>query len=208
MCFNEVFYPKLNLFYHIFVLLSKTWFTLISLLKDYYKILELDKNSSAIEIKKAYRRLAMQYHPDVNDDIAAHAIFKDVNEAYRTLGNAAKKRHYDFYYANGSSVKLDDKYRQDKGRKYGTAYKNQYNASNSKSYSKPRPKEKKADFSKMENWMFGSLVFIGLFAIFLSVRDLYNNEIEDLNAFTGIIFGLLFTFLLIYSWTQIFRKKN
>ena len=56
--------------------------------------------------------------------------------------------------------------------------------------------------------MFGSLVFIGLFAIFLSVRDLYNNEIEDLNAFTGIIFGLLFTFLLIYSWTQIFRKKE
>jgi hypothetical protein len=56
--------------------------------------------------------------------------------------------------------------------------------------------------------MFGSLVIIGLFAIFLSIRDLYNNEIEDLNAFTGIIFGLLFTFLLLYSWTQIFRKKK
>ncbi len=76
------------------------------------------------------------------------------------------------------------------------------------SYTKPAQNEKKPDFSKMENWMFGSLVLIGLFAIILSIRDLYCNEIEDLNAFTGIVFALLFTFLLLYSWTQIFRKKE
>jgi curved DNA-binding protein CbpA len=176
-------------------------------LKDYYKILEINKHSTEIEIKRAYRKLAMKYHPDVNDDINATALFKDVNEAYRTLGNTIKKRHYDMYYANGTSVKLDEKYRQDKGRKYGTAYRTQNN-NNSRSYRDYKKKEERPDFSKMENWMFASLVIIGLFAIFLSIRDLYNNEIEDLNAFTGIIFGLLFTFLLLYSWTQIFRKKK
>jgi curved DNA-binding protein CbpA len=177
-------------------------------LKDYYKILEINRNSTAIEIKRAYRKLALMYHPDVNSDLQATAIFKDLNEAYRTLGNAAKKRHYDFYYASGKEVKLDDKYKQDNGRKYGTAYKNQHQTNQSRNQYKTQKKEERPDFSKMENWMFGSLVFIGILAIFLSVRDLYNNEIEDINAFTGIIFGLLFTFLLVYSWTQIYRKKN
>lgn len=177
-------------------------------MKDYYKILGIDRNSTEIEIKRAYRKMALKYHPDVNDDINATALFKDVNEAYRTLGNATKKRHYDFYFANGSEVKLNEKYRQDKGRKYGTAYRNQNNNNQNKANTYHRKKEERPDFSKMENWMFGSLVIIGLFAIVLSIRELYNNEIEDLNAFTGIIFGLLFTFLLLYSWTQIFRKKK
>lgn len=177
-------------------------------MKDYYKILEIGRDSSEIEIKKAYRKLALKYHPDVNNDSEATAIFKDVNEAYRTLGNMAKKRHYDFYFASGIDVKLNEKYRQDKGRKYGTAYRNQNQSNQNRANSYSRKKEEKPDFSKMENWMFASLVIIGLFAIYLSIRDLYNNEIEDLNAFTGIIFGLLFTFLLLYSWTQIFRKKK
>ena len=177
-------------------------------MKDYYKILEIERNSTAIEIKRAYRKLALRYHPDVNPENEATAVFKEVNEAYRTLGNAVKKRHYDFYYASGNEVKLDNKYAQDKGRKYGTAYRNQANEKHSKGRSKPYHKEEKTDFSVMENWMFFSLVLIGIFAIVLSIRDLYNNEIEDLNAFTGIIFGLLFTFLLIYSWTQIYRKKE
>jgi len=177
-------------------------------LKDYYKILDINRNSTEIEIKRAYRRLAMKYHPDVNNDLEATAIFKDINEAYRTLGNAAKKRHYDFYFASGSEVKLNAKYRQDRGRKYGTAYRSQNNNTQNRAKTNYNKKEASPDFSKLENWMFASLVIIGLFAIFLSIRDLYNNEIEDLNAFTGIVFGLLFTFLLLYSWTQIFRKKK
>jgi len=42
----------------------------------------------------------------------------------------------------------------------------------------------------------------------LSVRDLVKNEVKELNDLTGIIFALIFTFLLIYSWTQIYRKKD
>lgn len=176
-------------------------------MKDFYHILEINRNSTQVEIKRAYRKLALKYHPDINNASDATAMFRDVNEAYRTLGNASKKRHYDFYYAAGKEVKLDNKYTQDKGRKYGTAYRSSTPNAQGKAYTKKTKKEEKPDFTTMENWMFASLILVGLFAIFLSIRDLYNNEVEDFNAFSGIIFGLLFTFLLLYSWTQIYRRK-
>jgi curved DNA-binding protein len=56
--------------------------------RDYYGILGLDKNSTADDIKKAYRRLARKYHPDMNPgDKTAEAKFKEVTEAYEVLSN-------------------------------------------------------------------------------------------------------------------------
>ena len=64
--------------------------------KDYYKILGVDKNADEKEIKKAYRRLARQYHPDVNPgDKAAEARFKEINEANEVLSDPEKRRKYD-----------------------------------------------------------------------------------------------------------------
>lgn len=64
--------------------------------KDYYKTLGVAKNADEKEIKKAYRRLARQYHPDVNPgDKAAEARFKEINEAYEVLSDAEKRRKYD-----------------------------------------------------------------------------------------------------------------
>src|SRR5581483_4187336 len=64
--------------------------------KDYYKILGVAKSASAEDIKKAYRRLARKYHPDVNPgDKAAEARFKEVNEAYEVLSNPAQREKYD-----------------------------------------------------------------------------------------------------------------
>ena len=64
--------------------------------KDLYKILGIDKQASQAEIKAAYRKLAMKYHPDKNPgDVAAEDKFKDVNEAYETLGDAQKRAEYD-----------------------------------------------------------------------------------------------------------------
>lgn len=60
--------------------------------KDYYEILGVSKNSSEEEIKKAYRVLAMKYHPDRGGDSEK---FKEVNEAYQVLGNPEKKKRYD-----------------------------------------------------------------------------------------------------------------
>ncbi len=64
--------------------------------KDYYKILGVSKEADEKEIKKAYRKLARQYHPDVNpNDKSAEAKFKEINEAYEVLSDAEKRRKYD-----------------------------------------------------------------------------------------------------------------
>jgi curved DNA-binding protein len=64
--------------------------------KDYYKILGVNRNAKAEEIRKAYRKLAMQYHPDRNPgDKKAEESFKDCNEAYQVLSDDQKRARYD-----------------------------------------------------------------------------------------------------------------
>ncbi len=65
--------------------------------KDYYKILGVDKNASKEEIKKAYKRLAKKYHPDLNKDPGAAEKFKEINEAASVLGDDEKRARYDRY---------------------------------------------------------------------------------------------------------------
>ena len=66
--------------------------------RDYYEVLGVEKNASEAEIKKAYRKLAMKYHPDQNPgDKTAEEKFKEVNEAYEVLSDADKKARYDQY---------------------------------------------------------------------------------------------------------------
>jgi molecular chaperone DnaJ len=63
--------------------------------KDYYNILGVSKNASSDDIKKSYRRLARQYHPDVNKQPGAEEKFKEINEAYQVLGDDRKRANYD-----------------------------------------------------------------------------------------------------------------
>ena len=65
--------------------------------KSLYTTLELSPGASEAEIKKAYRRLARQYHPDVNKDPAAEEKFKEINAAYEVLSDKDKKAKYDQY---------------------------------------------------------------------------------------------------------------
>jgi molecular chaperone DnaJ len=63
--------------------------------RDYYEVLGVSRTAEAEELKRAYRRLARQYHPDVNKDPAAEDRFKEANEAYEVLSDPEKRRAYD-----------------------------------------------------------------------------------------------------------------
>ncbi len=72
--------------------------------KDYYQILGVPRNASDDEIKKAYRKLAMQYHPDRNRDREkwANEKFKEINEAFCVLGDPEKRKQYDLLGTTGN----------------------------------------------------------------------------------------------------------
>lgn len=63
--------------------------------RDYYEILSVSKQASATELKKAYRKKALEFHPDRNKSKEAEAKFKEINEAYEILSNPQKKQAYD-----------------------------------------------------------------------------------------------------------------
>ncbi|MEM4311450.1 MAG: molecular chaperone DnaJ [Nitrososphaerales archaeon] len=73
--------------------------------RDYYEILGVDKNASKEEIKRAYRKLALQYHPDRNKSPEAEEKFKEISEAYAVLSDDEKRRIYDMYGHEGLSGK-------------------------------------------------------------------------------------------------------
>lgn len=77
---------------------------------DYYKTLELSRNAAADDIKKAYRKLAKQYHPDANpDDAGAKKKFQQINEANEVLGDVDSRKKYDKY---GKDWQHSDAYEQ------------------------------------------------------------------------------------------------
>jgi molecular chaperone DnaJ len=90
--------------------------------RDYYEILEVERNASEQEIKKAYRKMALKFHPDKNpDDPHAEAMFKEAAEAYEVLSNPDKKSRYDrFGHAGvknghggfGGGMSMDDIFSQ------------------------------------------------------------------------------------------------
>ncbi|CAN5725066.1 molecular chaperone DnaJ [soil metagenome] len=69
---------------------------------DYYELLEVERNASSDEIKRAYRVVARKYHPDANPgDASAEARFKEISAAYEVLSDTTKRQHYDRYGADG-----------------------------------------------------------------------------------------------------------
>lgn len=80
---------------------------------DYYKILGVDKNATEKDIKSAYRKLARQYHPDLNpNDAEANKKFQQINEANEVLSDAEKRKKYDKYGENWQHGEEYEKYAQ------------------------------------------------------------------------------------------------
>ncbi len=117
---------------------------------DYYKILEVDKTATTAEIKKAYRKLARKYHPDLNpNDRDAHQNFQKINEANEVLSDPEKRKKYDKY---GEDWKHSDEYeKMRQNQKQSSNYSRQ-------SYSGSHSED---DFSDFFESMFGGAASAG-----------------------------------------------
>ncbi len=77
--------------------------------RDYYDILGLERGASDEEIKRSFRKLAQQWHPDVSTDPDADARFKEINEAYQVLSDPKRRTLYDKYGADWRQVEAAQK---------------------------------------------------------------------------------------------------
>jgi molecular chaperone DnaJ len=84
---------------------------------DYYGLLEIEKTASPEEIKKAYREMALRYHPDLNSGDEAEEQFKKINQAYSVLADPEQRQLYDLY----GTVPRGQPYQQTahQGRQFG-----------------------------------------------------------------------------------------
>lgn len=91
-------------------------------IKDYYAVLGIGRNAGMEEIRKGFRQLALQHHPDRNPESVreAEAKFKEINEAYAVLGDERKRRQYDYLIntnsSPGRSISVEDILRRFSGR--------------------------------------------------------------------------------------------
>ncbi len=108
---------------------------------NYYKILGITKSASEADIKKAYRKMARKYHPDLNpNDKTAEKNFKEINEANEVLSNLENRKKYDQYgehWQNGTAYEQEKQRQQQNQRSYQSGYSQE-------------------DFSDMFGDMFGS----------------------------------------------------
>lgn len=139
---------------------------------DYYQILGIDKNASQDSIKKAYRKLARKYHPDLNpNDQGAAEKFKQINEANEVLSDPEKRKKYDQYGENWKHGEEYEKARQ--------AQQQQYGGSRSGSHFYTQEDFGDGNFSDFFEQMFGGAAASGGFS---SRRSNAQFKGQDLNA--------------------------
>jgi len=152
---------------------------------DYYKILGIDKSATEADIKKAYRKMARKYHPDLNpNDKEAEKKFKEVNEANEVLSNAENRKKYDSYGENWKQ-----------GNAYANADQQRYQRPPNQGGSRSGNPFEENDFSDFFSSMFGGagggsrggrsgVKFKGadLFAeLNLDLKDVYETHKRELN---------------------------
>src|SRR6201997_1427423 len=90
---------------------------------DYYKTLGVEKNATEDEIKKAYRKLARKYHPDLNpNDPEANKKFQQINEANEVLSDPEKRKKYDKYGENWQHGEEHEQYARQQQQRGGGGY--------------------------------------------------------------------------------------
>ncbi|MBC8146630.1 MAG: DnaJ domain-containing protein [Bacteroidetes bacterium] len=170
---------------------------------DYYQILAISRTASMEQIKLSFHSLAKLYHPDVSADADAEKKFKEISMAYNTLVNPKKKSKYDLKlkYGTVTKSKSDENYKD--FRKYGTRDKSRdYSDSYQSSHQNQEFKKTKVEIVLSDKFLFGSLVVAGIITIIFGVVDMFFTErdADEPIRITGLLFGIIFTSLLILGW--------
>lgn len=159
-------------------------------MKDYYKTLGVSSSATAPEIKKAFRNLAVRYHPDKNPSPDAKSHFQEINEAYDVLGDVGKKAAYDARLANP----LAELFQQPAKRHPDPAYRRRRTASRS-----PRRQEPPASYILMRDslpyviwisrvgFLVATLFFVDYFLPYQleeeSIADIYSVRSRNRNVY-------------------------
>ncbi|WP_192822009.1 tetratricopeptide repeat protein [Rufibacter sp. LB8] len=178
-------------------------------MKNYYHFLGLESNASQEEIKKAYRKLSLKFHPDKNGgDTFFEDRFKQINEAYETLSDSAKKLSYDSKlreYLNKSQEhrftaeevrdfaekikkEYEEKLRQERAKNTASAFNNQNNHQQSKNYQKTsgsqQPKSSPSIKNNYNSFILFTLIslFFIIILLFFARSKNYDNKTAELAA--------------------------
>lgn len=172
-----------------------------------YTILGVSNSASYEDIKRAYRKLVLLYHPDLNASAEANDTIVLLNKAYEILSDERKRMVYD-YSLQGHIPAIqptkDDLLKQDEYfKKYGTIKK--YKLQDPKFKAKLR---KPVRYKKLEKTVYYFFMAIGFLSLGNSISDLVNSTSATLNhALNGMVFALIFNVGIIGSWIY-FSKRN
>lgn len=152
------------------------YFCLLVKVKDYYRILELLPNASLNDIKKAYKKLALKYHPDSHSGLKDANTFIEVTEAYEVLSDPIKRREYDELYFNNVHTSISILSKQKNWEDFGREKATQYSALNLKEFSKRLEVELKLNVQYFPRIYFiGFLIVISVYML-ASVPTLFKKD--------------------------------
>jgi curved DNA-binding protein CbpA len=173
-------------------------------LASYYDILGVEKDASCDSIKRAFRCKAKLLHPDINGTSAAKLRFQQINEAYQVLSDSEKRRTYDLHLHYGLPARRVY-YRPGN---VSTHNPHSYRYTHRRRPEEDCEEEEQTPFEKaFDQFLYLFVLGVGLFATFYGVSRLWADPIEGVNPAYGVLFGALFTGLLIWGWTTRNKKK-
>lgn len=171
-------------------------------MKDYYAILGLGQQAGEMEIKKAYRRLAKQYHPDVNAGGDAQQRFIEVNEAYAFLSDSKRRNGYRHQsVTDAERLRREELYRQwtQQQQQHARSEARRYAAQPMGDFVKSPIYKTAMVISKMYNYVFLAIGFVMAFGpalhyLFLTAEERVEQQMSASAIVLPMIFGSLFTY--------------
>ena len=164
-------------------------------MKNYYKILEIEFGTDTLTVKKAYRRLALKYHPDKNRASDAANMFIEITEAYEVLSDNTKRTEYDFLFKknfiSNETIIKEEKYQEQQktwtayGQKKGEEYsKMSYDDFNARILN-----EIKIGVSYIPNFFTILLVGLGAIAMFSILPEAFSGNNSGMGFFILLMIG-------------------